>query len=190
MKRLLVILLILSGIIGCTGTKKTSTFADNSRHASTERTDSTARSRNDSTSIDKSKTTVTDQSETKTEGSKTESSFSNSIIYFFDTSRPVNSFTGLPPVSSIYDNRTGANSNTQFSQSEIKDIRTEIENNIRKEFENSLEVRTKDLKNTVDKLDQKLKESESTVSQMKLILIGSVVLLIIILIFIIKFILK
>ena len=186
MKRLIFITLILSGLIGCTALKKSGNFTNNSRYTSTERTDSAAISRNDSTIIDKSKTTITDKSETETEVKKSEGSFSNSIVYFFDTSRPVDLVTGLPPVSSIFDNRSGTYANTQFSAHQKNSIRTEIENDIRKEFENILDIQTKNHKKTVDNLNQELKQKENTVSKMKLILIGSIATFVIILLFTVR----
>ncbi|NMA84848.1 MAG: hypothetical protein GX962_13415 [Epulopiscium sp.] len=186
MKRLIVLILILSGLIGCTAVKKSGTYTDNSRHASTSKEDIVSKQKNDSTVTDKTKTTVTDKSTTETDINSSKGNFSNSIIYFFDTSKPANLTTGLPPVSSIFDTRSGFFQNMQISEYQKKALKSEIENNIRKEYENKLDIQTREYQNNIDKLNMKLKEKQAPTNEWRLVLLGSFFTLVIILLFKLK----
>lgn len=186
MKRLIVLILILSGLIGCTTVKKSGTYTDKSRHASTSQQDSISRSKNDSTVIEKTKTTVTDNSITERDIYSSKGDFHNSIIYFFDTSKPANFETGLPPVSSIFDTRSGFFQNTQFSEHQKKAIQAEIQNDIRKEYDNKLDIQAREYQKNIDKLNIKLKKKQNPVASLKFVLLGSAITLIFILLFKIK----
>lgn len=182
MKRLILIILILSGLIGCTA-KKYGNFTNNSRYTSTERTDSNAISRTDSAVTDKTKAVITDQSEIETEVNTIRGNYTNSIIYLFDTSQPADKETGLPPVSSIFDTRSGDFLNIEFSERQINNLRLAIDNDIRKEYENKLEVEKSNYHKNIDILNQELKEKEKPVLQWKLLFLGSVITIVIILAF-------
>lgn len=186
MKRLIVLILILSGLIGCTAVKKSGTYTNNSRHVSSGQIDSTKNFQNDSIVADKTKTTVTDKSTTDTDINSSKGNFSNSIIYFFDTSKPVNLETGLPPITSIFDTRSGFFQNIQISKHQKKALQSEIENNIRKEYENKLDIQSREYQKNIDKLNMKLKEKQAPTNEWQLVLLGSFFTLVIILLFKLK----
>lgn len=175
MKRLIIILLILSGLIGCTCTKKTIKTTDNSQITAVEKTEQKSTAENDSLIEDKTKTVVSSASEKATETNNKESTVTKTVTTFFDTSKPINQETGKPPVSSIFEATTENNTNTQISEHQKDVLLAEIENDLRKEYENRYNEIISNYQKMVKDLKLKLSEKEKPESPWKPLLIGAAI---------------
>ncbi len=173
MKRILILIFILSGLAGCTAHKKASRETDESKTNVTTKTEINTSASNDSSLTDKTKTVVSSVSEKETETTKKENTVTKNVTTNFDTSKPVNPTTGKPPVASISETTSENISNTQTSEALKNSLRTEIENNIRKEYENKYDETISGYQTMVEKLNIKLAQKEKPVEKWKLILVGA-----------------
>lgn len=172
MKRLILIILILSGLIGCAGSKK-STLTDKSKTDTKIKTSGTMVGKLDSTVTDKTKTVVTSGSESIRMENENLKENKNSRMWFFDTSKPL-TLSGLPPVNAMYDTNYSLEKNTQFSEAQKNEIITEIQNDIKKNFESYFESKFDSLANILQKNNIKTVDIEKKPANWKFFIAGMI----------------
>ena len=152
--RLFLFILILSGLIGCTA-QKSLTEIDRSKSDKVKNLQETTKSMNDSSIVENTKTIVNQSSTKESEVSKNENTVTKNTTTNFDTSKPIDPGTGKPPVASISETTSEKTSNTRFSEAQINNIRTEIEIDVRREYENRHDNIISSYQSLIEKLNRK-----------------------------------
>lgn len=174
MKKHIIILIILSGSLGCVPSKKT-TLTDKSKADTEINKSGTVKLSIDSIFSDNTKTVEALQTDKNRDEIKTENTVVKNTTTNYDTSKPVDPGTGKPPISSISETTSEKNTNTRISETEMQRIRKEIESDIRLEYESRYNAKVDSIARTNEQNNIKQTEKEKEPKPLKLFIAGLII---------------